>query len=74
MIQFNQQKVSTNYNNSEEVTIETGKLARQADGAVLIKKGNCYILATVCATDKPKEGIDFFPFNCRISRKICRCR
>jgi polyribonucleotide nucleotidyltransferase len=70
MIQFNQQKVSTNYNNSEEVTIETGKLARQADGAVLIKKGNCYILATVCATDKPKEGIDFFPLTVDYQEKF----
>lgn len=46
-----------------EVTIETGRLARQADGAVTVKTGNCMILATVCATEKPKEGQDFFPLS-----------
>src|SRR5215207_8217522 len=46
-----------------EVTIETGRLARQADGSVTVKAGNCIILATVCATEKPKEGQDFFPLS-----------
>jgi polyribonucleotide nucleotidyltransferase len=46
-----------------EVTIETGRIARQADGAVTVKSGNCIILATVCATEKPKEGQDFFPLS-----------
>lgn len=46
-----------------EVTIETGRLARQADGAVTVKMGNCMLLATVCATEKPKEGQDFFPLS-----------
>src|SRR3982751_1636265 len=46
-----------------EITIETGRLARQADGAVTVKCGNCIILATVCATEKPKEGQDFFPLS-----------
>src|SRR5690242_12608964 len=43
------------------VTIETGKLARQADGAVTVRLGNCIILATVVATQEPKEGQSFFP-------------
>jgi polyribonucleotide nucleotidyltransferase len=46
-----------------EITIESGRLARQADGAVTVKCGNCIILATVCATEKPKEGQDFFPLS-----------
>src|SRR5215217_8201424 len=46
-----------------EITIETGRLARQADGAVTVKMGNCMLLATVCATEKPKEGQDFFPLS-----------
>src|SRR5215203_3396577 len=46
-----------------EVTIETGRLARQADGSVTVKSGNCIILATVCATEKPKEGQSFFPLS-----------
>ncbi len=43
------------------VTIETGKLARQADGAVTVRQGNCIILATVVANKEPKEGQDWFP-------------
>jgi polyribonucleotide nucleotidyltransferase len=43
------------------VTIETGKLARQADGAVTVSLGNCIILATVVANHEPKEGQSFFP-------------
>ncbi len=50
------QKFSTTFNigDGREVTIETGRLARQADGAVTVKSGNCIILATVCATEKSK--------------------
>jgi polyribonucleotide nucleotidyltransferase len=43
------------------VTIETGRLARQADGAVTVSIGNCMILATVVANKDPKEGQEFFP-------------
>ncbi len=43
------------------VTIETGKLARQADGAVTVRLGDCVILATVVANKEPKEGQSFFP-------------
>jgi polyribonucleotide nucleotidyltransferase len=59
------QKFSKTFNigDGREVTIETGRLARQADGSVTVKCGNCIILATVCATEKPKEGQDFFPLS-----------
>ncbi len=43
------------------VTIETGKIARQADGAVTVRLGDCIILATVVANKEPKEGQSFFP-------------
>ena len=43
------------------VTLETGKMARQADGAVTVRLGNCIILATVVANKEPKEGQSFFP-------------
>src|SRR5919112_3891573 len=46
-----------------EVTIETGKLARQADGAVTVRQGNCILLATVVANPEAKEGQDFFPLS-----------
>ena len=43
------------------VTIETGRLARQADGAVTVSMGKCMLLATVVANKEPREGQDFFP-------------
>ncbi len=53
-----------------EVTIGTGKLARQADGAVTITQGNCVILATVVANKDPKEGQDFFPLSVDYQEKF----
>src|SRR5919199_4623225 len=46
-----------------EITIETGRVARQADGSVTVSIGNCMLLATVVATLEPKEGQDFFPLS-----------
>src|SRR5688572_16453082 len=43
------------------VTIGTGKLARQAHGAVTVSQGKCMLLATVVANKEPKEGQEFFP-------------
>jgi len=43
------------------VSLETGRLARQADGAVTVRQGNCILLATVVANREPREGQDFFP-------------
>ena len=43
------------------VEIETGRLAKQADGAAVIKYGNTMLLATVCADKNAKEGVDFMP-------------
>lgn len=43
-----------------EITIETGKLARQADGSVTVRQGNCILLATVVANHEAREGQDFF--------------
>lgn len=56
--------------NGAEVTIETGKLARQADGAVTIRQGNCIILATVVANKEPKEGQSFFPLSVDYQEKF----
>ena len=52
------------------VTIETGKLARQADGAVTVRQGNCIILATVVANKEPREGQDFFPLSVDYQEKF----
>ena len=45
------------------VTIETGKLARQADGSVTVRQGNCILLATAVANKQPKPGQEFFPLS-----------
>jgi len=52
------------------VTIETGKLARQADGAVTVRLGDCVILATVVANKEPKEGQSFFPLSVDYQEKF----
>jgi len=44
-----------------EITIETGKLAKQADGSVVVKMGGTMLLATVVASKEAKEGVDFLP-------------
>ncbi|HRG81397.1 MAG TPA: polyribonucleotide nucleotidyltransferase [Chitinophagaceae bacterium] len=53
-----------------EVTIETGRLARQADGAVTVSQGKCMILATVCANKEPREGQSFFPLSVDYQEKF----
>jgi len=54
----------------QEVIIETGRLARQADGSVTVRQGNCIILATVVATREPKEGQSFFPLTVDYQEKF----
>jgi len=44
-----------------KLTIQTGHVAKQAAGAVLVRLGDTMVLATVCASDSPLEGRDFFP-------------
>ncbi len=49
--------------------LETGKIARQADGAVVATYGETIVLATVVSAKKPKEGIDFLPLTCNYQEK-----
>ena len=53
-----------------EITIETGKLARQADGAVVLRMGNTMLLATVVANQTHKEGTDFLPMSVDYQEKF----
>src|SRR3954453_5332845 len=53
-----------------EVFIETGKLARQADGAVTVRQGKNILLATVVANQEPKEGQSFFPLSVDYQEKF----
>ncbi len=53
-----------------EITIETGKLARQADGSVVLRMGNTMLLATVVANVEHKEGADFLPLSVDYQEKF----
>ena len=44
-----------------KVSIETGKIAKQANGAVVVRSGDSVVLVTACANEKPKPGASFFP-------------
>ncbi len=54
----------------KEVQIETGKLAKQADGSVVVKSGNMMLLATVVANKEAKEGVDFLPLSVDYQEKF----
>jgi polyribonucleotide nucleotidyltransferase len=53
-----------------EITIETGKLARQADGSVVLRMGNTMLLATVVSSVTAKEGTDFLPLSVDYQEKF----
>lgn len=53
-----------------EITIETGKLARQADGAVVLRMGNTMLLATVVSAQEGVEGADFLPLSVDYQEKF----
>ena len=52
-----------------ELTLETGKVARQADGAVIASYGETTVIATVVAAKEPKPGIDFLPLTVNYTEK-----
>ncbi|MBX2893921.1 MAG: polyribonucleotide nucleotidyltransferase [Cyclobacteriaceae bacterium] len=53
-----------------QITIETGKLARQADGSVVLRMGNTMLLATAVAAPDAKEGTDFLPLSVDYQEKF----
>lgn len=59
-----------NLADGREITIETGKLAKQADGSVVVKMGNLMLLATVCSVADAKEGVDFMPLTVDYQEKF----
>lgn len=52
------------------ITIETGKLAKQADGAVVVRQGNTMLLATVVASQDAREDVDFLPLSVDYQEKF----
>src|SRR3546814_18350863 len=51
------------------LSLETGRVARQADGAVLARYGETVVLCTVVAAKTPRPGIDFFPLSVHYQEK-----
>jgi polyribonucleotide nucleotidyltransferase len=65
---FNQHKVEIEWA-GRPLILETGKIARQADGAVLATYGETMVLATVVSAKEPKPGFDFFPLTVNYQEK-----
>ncbi|HUY09447.1 MAG TPA: polyribonucleotide nucleotidyltransferase [Candidatus Dormibacteraeota bacterium] len=61
--------VSRTFDGSE-LTLETGRLAGQANGAVLVRQGDTVVLVTATASKTPRPGIDFFPLTCDYEEKM----
>jgi len=53
----------------EELILETGKMAKQANGAILATYGGSVVLATVCCASEPTEGLDFVPLSVEYNEK-----
>ena len=62
-------KKTITLDDGREITIETGKLAKQADGAVEVRMGNTMLLATVCSAAEANEGVDFMPLTVEYKEK-----
>ena len=67
-INFDYHKVELNWG-GQPLTLETGKIARQADGAVLATLGETVLLATVVSAKTAKPGQDFFPLTVNYQEK-----
>ena len=52
------------------ITVETGHVAEQANGALVIRSGDTMLLVTAVASRTPREGIDFFPLTCDYEEKL----
>ena len=50
--------------------VDIGRVAKQANGAALIHYGETTVLSTATASEKPREGIDFFPLNVEYNEKM----
>jgi len=66
---FNIKEKTIDLGDGRQIVLQTGKLARQADGAVLLKMGKTMLLATVVAAKEPKEDADFMPLSVEYKEK-----
>lgn len=63
-------KKSITLRDGRVIEIETGKLAKQADGSVVVRMGNTMLLATVCCAKEAKEDVDFMPLSVEYKEKF----
>jgi polyribonucleotide nucleotidyltransferase len=63
-------KKTFNLPDGREISIETGKLAKQADGSVEVRMGDTMLLATVVSNQEAKEGVDFLPMSVDYQEKF----
>ena len=52
------------------LTVEVGRVAKQANGAALMHYGDTVVLSTATASEKPRDGIDFFPLSVEYEEKM----
>ncbi len=52
------------------ISVETGKLAKQADGSVVVRMGDTMLLATVVSSKDAREGVDFLPLSVDYQEKF----
>ena len=64
------EKVELHLGASKTLTLETGHLAKEADGSVVIRIGDTMLLAAATASSQPREGIDFFPLMVDFEEKL----
>ena len=53
-----------------DLILETGKMAKQANGAVFARYSGSVVLATVCCSDEPVEGLDYIPLHVEYNEKF----
>ncbi|MCJ8163711.1 polyribonucleotide nucleotidyltransferase [Pontibacter sp. E15-1] len=67
---YNAIKKTIQLPDGREITIETGKLAKQADGSVVVRMGNTMLLAAVVSNKDAREGVDFLPLSVDYQEKF----
>ncbi len=67
---YNEIKKTIKLANGQEVELSTGKLAKQADGSVVLKVGETMLLATVVSAPEARENVDFLPLSCEYKEKF----
>ncbi|MFC1483356.1 polyribonucleotide nucleotidyltransferase, partial [Candidatus Margulisiibacteriota bacterium] len=56
--------------NGKKLSIETGHMAKQANGSVVVRSGNTTVLVTACMSKEPRIGADFFPLTVEFQEKM----